>query len=421
MAETAETPKKFVESDLKCFTCSLRCTANEKIFIFGKSAANFAEIIQSALNININCYDNSDLFICKRLCYKRLLKFQRATDNLQEIKKEIEEAFKAREKPRAKRLLRREDGKPDEAPLLVGPGNPRSKASKSLQFGTEASTSTTCTSSNSNSQPMSDVARPLTYFPGLLSPIEMHPYRLVLNAFPNQHGTQMTSSPLVSGSHFRPGLTSTPSSSNCDQVKLSVQYPSKNVNKTLHGTYQAIGKALAHGVPSRIAGAIMNCKSVRNHVVEKVMKIVSKEVSDLCSKRNPSLLRKTEKADLEKFDLELVCNEWKERAPIFYSFLLTSAVNKTTKASTWFASLALAGSVLLKQRNSEMSASAAVIGILLKSKSIEVWYQHVFIVYKMKTMRFVGLDLILFYFTRLCFGTRTGKGQNSILFNNYKL
>ena len=194
MAETAETPKKFVESDLKCFTCSLRCTANEKIFIFGKSAANFAEIIQSALNININCYDNSDLFICKRLCYKRLVKFQRATDNLQEIKKEIEEAFKAREKPRAKRLLQREDGKPDEAPLLVSPGNPRSKASKSLQFGTEASTSTTCTSSNSNSQPMSDVARPLTYFPGLLSPIEMHPYRLVLNAFPNQHGTQMFSS-----------------------------------------------------------------------------------------------------------------------------------------------------------------------------------------------------------------------------------
>jgi len=39
-------------------------------------------------------------------------------------KQEIEEAFKAREKPRAKPLLRSEDGKPDEALLLVSPGNP---------------------------------------------------------------------------------------------------------------------------------------------------------------------------------------------------------------------------------------------------------------------------------------------------------
>ena len=48
----------------------------------------------------------------------------RAADNLQEVKQEIEEAFKAREKPRAKWLLRSEDGKPDEALLLVSPGNP---------------------------------------------------------------------------------------------------------------------------------------------------------------------------------------------------------------------------------------------------------------------------------------------------------
>ena len=115
----AETPKKFVESGSKCFTCSSLCTVNEKIFIFGKNAANFAEIIQSAANININCSENSDLFICKCVSYI----ISGAAYNLQ-VKQEIEEAFKAREKPRAKRLLRSEDGKPDEALLLVSPGNP---------------------------------------------------------------------------------------------------------------------------------------------------------------------------------------------------------------------------------------------------------------------------------------------------------
>lgn len=156
------------------------------------------------------------------------------------------------------------------------------------------------------------------------------------------------------------------------QVRLSMQYPSKSLNKTLHGTYQNVGKALAHGVPSRIAAAVMNCLPVRNHILEKVMKVVSKEVTGLCSKTNPSLVRKTGKKDLEKFDVEDVCKEWRERAPIFYSFLLTSAVNKNTKSSTWFGSLAVAGSVLLKQRNCEMNATAAIMGVLLKSKAAEV-------------------------------------------------
>ena len=76
--------------------------------------------LSSPLQINITCSDNSDLFICKRVCYI----ISRAADNLQEVKQEIEEAFKAREKPRAKRLLGSEGGKPDEALLLVSPGNP---------------------------------------------------------------------------------------------------------------------------------------------------------------------------------------------------------------------------------------------------------------------------------------------------------
>ena len=191
---------------------------------------------------------------------------------------------------------------------------------------------------------------------------------------------------------FLPGVTSTPRSSGVQeqsQVQLKIQYPSKNVSKSLTGSYQSIAKALAHGVPCQIAGAVMNCHSVRKHIVEKVLKIVNKEVAELCSTRKPSILRKIEKEDLEKFDLQLVCDEWRERAPVFYSFLLTSAIaiNKRTKPFGWFGSLAMAGSILLKQRNKDMSAAASVIGILLKSKSVEV--------------RFVLLILSLFYFSLL--------------------
>ena len=107
-------------------------------------------------------------------------------------------------------------------------------------------------------------------------------------------------------------------------------------------------------------------------------KQLSNEVTGLCSKANPSILRKTGKRDLEKFEIEDVCKEWHERAPVFYSFLFTSVVNKNTKNSTWFGSLAVAGSVSLKQRNCEMSATAAIVGVLLKSKAAEVWLLFIF-------------------------------------------
>ena len=77
---------------------------------------------------------------------------------------------------------------------------------------------------------------------------------------------------------------------------------------------------------------------------------------------------------MEKFDVEDVCKEWRERAPVFYSFPLTTAVNKNTKNFTWFGSLAVAWSVLLKQRNREMNATSAIMGVILKSKAAEIWF-----------------------------------------------
>ena len=356
-----ETPKKIVDEILKCFTCSSLCSTDQRIFIVGKTSHNFVEIIKSALNVDVNCYvydTNNTLFVCKTSCYKRLLKFQRASEKVEEIRKEIQDAFQAR--PRAKRLPRPSHGNDDEInDEQRSLSTNRAKASRALPFSNNIST--TCASSF-DSQPLPAGVNPLSH---VLSPIQKagSSYRV----FPHVQTVQ----------DFLPPLTSTPSclSENrkeSQNVRLSVQYPSKNLNKTLHGTYQNVRKALAHGVPSRIATAVMDCPSVRNHIVEKVMKVVSKEVTGLCSKTNPSLLRKTGKEDLEKFDMEHVCKEWRERAPVFYSFLLTSAANKSTKSSTWFGSLALAGSVLLKQRNREMSATAAVMGVLLKSKAVEV-------------------------------------------------
>ena len=93
-----ETPQKVVEDSSRCFTSPSLSADNNRVFIFGKSDHSFADIIKTSLNVDVNCCANSKLFICKNACYKRLLKFQRALEKLEKMKREINEAFRVRAK-----------------------------------------------------------------------------------------------------------------------------------------------------------------------------------------------------------------------------------------------------------------------------------------------------------------------------------
>ena len=130
-------------------------------------------------------------------------------------------------------------------------------------------------------------------------------------------------------SSLRPLLTSTsiskPGNNNVrteTKVKVIVDYPSKTASKMLEPCYEALGKALVHGPPERLASAVVKCEPVVNIVIKHVLRKVSREVNDLCSRKNPSLLRTASKEDLKKFSMEPMCHEWKERAPISYAFLM---------------------------------------------------------------------------------------------------
>ena len=59
-------------------------------------------------------------------------------------------------------------------------------------------------------------------------------------------------------------------------VKLTIEYPSKTVNKTLEKDYEAIGKALAYGPPQRVATAVVKCKVLTKYVEENVLKTLQK-------------------------------------------------------------------------------------------------------------------------------------------------
>ena len=99
-----ETPKKVLRSD-RCFICCTSVEKKEKIYVFGKSSFDFPAIISSCLDVNVSCYSaTSELSVCKA-CNRRLMKFKKAFDHLEELKDELRGIFKDRELPRTKRLL----------------------------------------------------------------------------------------------------------------------------------------------------------------------------------------------------------------------------------------------------------------------------------------------------------------------------
>ena len=147
-------------------------------------------------------------------------------------------------------------------------------------------------------------------------------------------------------------------------VKITIQYPSKPRTKFLPSEYEALGKALVYGPPQRIAKAVVKCKLLTTHVLQSVLRLVSSEVRGFCSRSNPSLLSKCGKEDLIKFDFQSLCEQWKNRAP----FPMTCSSVRLSQDQKWFPSVAIAGSGLLKQRNSQMNATASVLGTVIKAR-----------------------------------------------------
>ena len=282
-----ETPKKVVESCNKCFICSSIPTSKNKVYIFGKTSTDLAGIIRSSLEFDVKKYhEDSNLFVCRQ-CFQQLTKYERAAKKLREIKQELLTAFRNREQLREKRLARDENR---DDPETINNGDVRVSAAKSLRFSTETShvysdpaacTSYTTRPPLAQSTPVPS-SRQAFLFTGI-SPIQTKN-----NTFSDSLGDVHGDLRNVSKDFH----LSKPGCSDSTIVKLHVHYPSKNVNKTLVGSYQTLGKALAHGVPSQIAKAVMNCPTVRIHVLSSVIKAVSKEVSGLSARAGRHCLEK---------------------------------------------------------------------------------------------------------------------------------
>ena len=79
----------------------------QKKFIFGKNSIDLQGIIELFLNVDVSCSaKSSKTFVCRSVCYKRLMEFQRSSKTLNEIHQDIEEAFEKRDVLRTRCLQR---------------------------------------------------------------------------------------------------------------------------------------------------------------------------------------------------------------------------------------------------------------------------------------------------------------------------
>lgn len=127
-----------------------------------------------------------------------------------------------------------------------------------------------------------------------------------------------------------------------------MNYPgcAREFKATLGEYLQTLGKALTRrGTYKQIADAAFRCPSLKTFLIKKILQALGKECNDLCSKKTPSLLRSSGPDEMENFSFQKLCVEWKQRAPLFYSFLTTCATVKE-KGCDWTPAMAVAGSTL---------------------------------------------------------------------------
>ena len=152
------------------------------------------------------------------------------------------------------------------------------------------------------------------------------------------------------------------------KVSIEIDWPSKTVKKNLSGELYSLGKFLAIGTYKQIARAAWKIPGIKKELCNLFTKEVQKETADMCSKKQPSILRKNDKDSMNSLSIEKVSQEIETRAPLFHSVLKASSTNnfsvnrgcKSAKSDD-FAAVTTAGSICLRNRCKNMNAIQLLI------------------------------------------------------------
>ena len=95
--------------------------------------------------------------------------------------------------------------------------------------------------------------------------------------------------------------------------------------------YGRLLEALSSGDDTHVVEEIMKITRVVECVKDKMFETLKDEIRCLCSKTTNSILRDGSKEKLLTFSFKKIMNEWKEKAPLFYRFIMSVSVNPKTQ------------------------------------------------------------------------------------------
>lgn len=169
------------------------------------------------------------------------------------------------------------------------------------------------------------------------------------------------------------------------EVFCKVKWPSKDKERKLPDDLESLGKMLVRGTYKQIANAVWKNERIKKELTALIGKEIDNECIHLCSDKNPSCLRKTDKESVLSFTMEKFYNELQKRAPLFHSVLSAASVSsrsrsKEPKYEVIHAATAMAAAVCLRSRSKFMIAAQLMITILLYHSNWLVSYSFVFFV-----------------------------------------
>ena len=124
--------------------------------------------------------------------------------------------------------------------------------------------------------------------------------------------------------------------------------------------------------------SLLHIDSIQKRLWSHVCRVINGEIRGLCSKANPSILRKTDKESLTNFNWTALNEEWMRRGPHFLQVIQGAAYNvtametifKKTKEAVLPAILS-AGCKIVAVHNRDVSALRRITSVLLKKGGLK--------------------------------------------------
>ena len=141
--------------------------------------------------------------------------------------------------------------------------------------------------------------------------------------------------------------------------------------------FYRIGRQLAFGTPKSIAAAVMNETDTKDAVYDIVCADLTMEISGLCAKSNPSILRKTAKEDLIEFSWNNLHQEFSSRTPRYLQILSACVHNPSQSRNvhkqieSLIPSMCDAGAQLVSAFNKDMNATRRIKSVILRKGGLK--------------------------------------------------